>query len=283
MNTNYHIDLVKKPTTGYQRSENDHVLAEKAQELYPTVAAAMLDAVVDGDWQKYCASIEEYDRFVWIESHRGDKSNIFSYKKIKVSPSWTEQLWAPVFERVRKTVQQQWNTPLVLIQNVEVVESWSQGPSSYKDVDGGIGIVDQVHDCIMPVVVAEDKTGHFCKTACTGVDGIMRRVLAMNPHVLGMCITDNNVSVGQDSLVENVYGAGGILISQRGTNGRKEEYPQLNADKFNLVETICLNYLATKTKDDFLIKTSSQSSNVFLRENIDRNGYYIPSNLQQYL
>ena len=62
MNTNYHIDLVKKPTTGYQRSENDHVLAEKAQELYPTVAAAMLDAVVDGDWQKYCASIEKYSK-----------------------------------------------------------------------------------------------------------------------------------------------------------------------------------------------------------------------------
>jgi hypothetical protein len=82
MNVNYHIDLVKKPTTGYKRSANDHALAAKAQELYPAVAAALLEAVEDGNWQKYCNSIEEYDRFVWIESHRGDKTNIFSYKKI---------------------------------------------------------------------------------------------------------------------------------------------------------------------------------------------------------
>jgi len=105
----------------------------------------------------------------------------------------------------------------------------------------------------------------------------------MNPNVLGMCITDNNVSVGQDSLVENVFGAGGILISQRGTNGRKEEYPKLNADKFELVEKICMNYLLTKSKDDFVINTSVQSSNNFLRGIIDCSGYYVPPNLQQYL
>lgn len=283
MNINYHIDLVKKPTTGYNRSAGDHALAAKAQELYPNVAAAMLDAVKHGNWQKYCNVIEEYDRFVWVESHRGDKTNIFSYKKIKVSPSWTEQLWAPVFERVRKSVEAKWNTSLTLIQNTKVAESWSQGPASFKDVDGGVGIVDPTYGCIMPIVVSEDKTGHFCKTACTGVDGIMRRVRTMNPNVLGMCITDNNVSVGQDSLVENVFGAGGVLISQRGTNGSKEKYPKLNADKFALVETICLNYLATKNKDDFLIKKSTKNSNVFLRENIDRSGYYVPPNLQQYL
>lgn len=283
MNINYHIDLVKKPTTGYNRSDNDHALAAMAQELYPAVASAMTNAVEDGDWQKYCSAIEEYDRFVWEQSHKGDKSNIFAYKKIKVSPSWTEQLWAPVFERVRKSVEAKWNTSLTLIQNAEVVESWANGPASFKDVDGGIGIVDQKYGCIMPIIVAEDKTGHFCKTACTGVDGIMRRVRTMNPNVLGMCITDNNVSVGQDSLVENVFGAGGVLISQRGTNGYKEKYPKLNADKFSLVENLCLNYLATKNKDEFLINTSVQSSNVFLRENIDRSGYYVPPNLQQYL
>jgi len=283
MDTNYHINLVKKPTTGYNRTANDHVLARQAEELYPVVAQAMLNAVVDGDWAKYCQSIETYDQFVWEQSQKGDKTNIFAYKKIKVSPSWTEQLWAPVFERVRKSFENQWNTSLALIQNTEVVESWSNGPTSFKDVDGGVGIVDPTHGCIMPIVVAEDKTGHFCKTACTGVDGIMRRVRAMNPNVLGMCITDNNVSVGQTSLVENVFGAGGLLVCQRGTNGVYEKYPKLNADKFELVEKICLNYLANKSKEDFLIKISTASSNVYLRAQIDSNGVYVPPELTQYL
>ena len=238
MNVDYHINLVKKPTTGYNRSENDHVLAKQAQKLYPKASRAMLDVVATGNWQEYCSAIEEYDQFVWEQSHKGDKDNIFAYKKIKISPSWTEQIWAPVFERVRQKVETDWQCSITLIQNSQVVESWGNGPTSYKDVDVGFGIVEPTFKCIMPIVVAEAKTGHFCKTACTGVDGIMRRVLKMNPHVLGMCVTDNNVSVGQDSLVENVFGAGGLLISQRGKNGSKEKYPKLNASRFELVETV---------------------------------------------
>lgn len=284
MNVNYHIDLVKKPTTGYNRTPNDHQLAEQAVKLYPKASAAMTQAVADGNWQKYCAEIEEYDRFVWVESHKGDKSNIFAYKKIKVSPSWTEQIWAPVFERVRQNISKQWKVDLVLIQNMEVVESWANGkPASFKDVDGGIGIVDPSLGCVMPVVTAEDKTGHFCKTACTGVDAIISRVRKMNPNVLGLCVTDNNVSVGQTSLVENVFGAGGVLISQRGQNNSREAYPKLNHDKFELVERLCIGYLSTKQPSDFLNIASNASSNLYLRENIDRTGMYVPAELKQYV
>ena len=116
MNTNYHIDLVKKPTTSYQRSAADHELANLAVKLYPKAANAMTSVVSNGDWQTYCQDIEEYDKFVWEQSHKGDKSNIFAYKKIKVSPSWTEQIWAPVFERVRQKVSLHWGVSLTLIQ-----------------------------------------------------------------------------------------------------------------------------------------------------------------------
>ena len=77
MNTNYHIDLVKKPTTSYQRSAADHELANLAVKLYPKAANAMTSVVSNGDWQTYCQDIEENDKFVWEQSHKGDKSNIF--------------------------------------------------------------------------------------------------------------------------------------------------------------------------------------------------------------
>lgn len=285
MDFNYHINLVKNPSGSYARTAEDQVLATQAVGMYPAVVGAMQKVLVDGDYKDYCKRIRDYDKFVWEQSHKGDKTNIFSYKKIKVSPSWTEQLWAPVFERVRRTISAAWKTELVLIQNIQVVESCgTDGPSGYKDVDGGIGIRSQTWPpAIMPVVTSEKKTGHFCKTACTGVDAITRRVRTMNPEVLSMCITDNNVSVGQDSLVDDVFGSGGLLISQRGTNGKKISYPELDAEKFQLVEKLCTNYLLTKTPDQFTNITTKQKSSVYLRENIDSKGYYIPQEYEQYI
>jgi hypothetical protein len=285
MNFNYHIDLVKNPSGSYSRTAADHALVDRAVTMYPKVVAVMKKVIQDGKYDEYAKSIAEYDRFVWEESHRGDKTNIFAYKKIKVSPSWTEQFWAPVFERVRLQISKTWNTDLVLIQNTQVVESCGKdGPSGYKDVDGGIGILsNRWPPAIMPVVVAEDKTGHFCKTACTGVDGIMRRVRTMNPNVLGMCITDNNVSVGQTSLVDDVFSAGGVLISQRGQNGKKVAYPALDASKFALVEQLCVNYLTTKTASDFLNIVTKKKTTMYLREAIDKKGHYVPAELEQYL
>jgi hypothetical protein len=285
MNYNYHINLVTNDSGGYERTAKDRLLAQQAVAMYSQVVGAMQKVLSDGDYKDYCKNIRDYDKFVWEQSHKGDKTNIFSYKKIKVSPSWTEQLWAPVFERVRTTISEQWKTPLILIQNIQVVESCgADGPTGYKDVDGGIGIRShRWHNTVMPVITSEKKTGHFCKTACTGVDAITRRVRSMNPEVLSMCITDNNVSVGQDSQVDDVFGSGGILISQRGKNGKKDSYPELDASKFEMVEKLCVNYLKEKTPDQYLDIGIKEKSGVFLRESIDTKGYYIPETLKQYL
>jgi hypothetical protein len=287
MDTNYHINLVKKPTTGYNRTANDHVLAKQAEGLYPVVSQAMLNAVVNGDWAKYCQSIETYDQFVWEQSHKGNQTNIFANPKIKIGPSWAEQMWAPVFERVRLEIQKKWNVALELIQNKNVVETLgNKGPSSTKDVDNGIGIVMTIgtKEYIMPIVVGENKGGHYCKVQCNTVDGIIRRVLSMNKNVLAFSLTDNNVSVGKNVVVDHSFGSGGTLICQRGINGKKSKtYPALNVDKFELVERFCINYLSTKTPQDFLNISPSQTSGVLLRDHIDSKGHYVPPELTQYL
>jgi hypothetical protein len=282
MDLDYHIKLVRNETTSYKRTENDALLVSTAETMYPAVKVAMTQVVADGDYEKYVNGIAAYDKFVWEESHKGDKTNIFSYKKIKVSPSWTEQLWAPVFERVRQKMAELWSEGnLVLIQNTEVVEAMgSMGPVAYKDVDCGIGV--QVLDAtghakyILPIIVSECKTGHYCKTACTGVDAIIARVRRMNSSVMGFALTDNNISVGREQPVENVFGSGGILISQRGQNGRRTPYPALRADVLKTVETLCVNYLKTMHIDNFTNVNTIMSTGVLLRDSIDRDGYYIP-------
>lgn len=290
MDTKYHIKLVENPSTGYKRTKEDAVLVAAATALYPVVEQAMIQFVADGDHNKLVSAYKAYDKFVWEASHKGDKTNLFAYKKIKVSPTWTEQMWAPVFERIRIEMSKHWGVELVLIQNMEVVESLSEkGPTAFKDVDGGIGIVKTFpgikKTVVMPIVVAEDKTGHYCKVACTGVDGIVRRVKTMNPNVLAFCVTDNNISVGRNAEVEHVFGSGGVLIQQRGIghNNARISYPELEAGQFKLVETLCLKYLKSKTVEDFLNVTPSKTSGVLLRDRIDSAGSYIPPELEKFV
>jgi len=287
MDTQYHINLVKNPKGGYKRTANDLDLVKQAESMYSVVSDAMLKLVQDGDYKSYINSIETYDKFVWEQSHKGDKSNIFAYKKIKISPTWTEQIWAPVFERVRIIMEKEWNIQLVLIQNMEVVESFGiNGPTAYKDVDGGIGIYKTFKfgkKAVMPIIAAEDKTGNFCKTACTNVDGIIRRVKAMNPDVLALCITDNQVNVGGKVEVDHSFGSGGIIVTQRGKNKKKEVYPKLNSDIFEMVERLSINYLKEKTATDFTDIPHSNTSGIFLREHIDAKGYYVPPELEKFI
>lgn len=289
MDFDYHIRLVQNDTGGYERTEYDWALVARAAALYPQARTAMVAVLEDGDYGSYVTGIESYDRFVWEQSHKGDKSNIFAYKKIKVSPSWTEQLWAPVFERVRTRIADHWaNEDLVTLQNTPVVESLShQGPSGSKVVDGGVAIKVDVAESRqpvhMPIVVSEHKTGHFCKTACTGVDAIIRRVKVMNPKVLALAITDDHVSVGKSQTVDNVFGSGGVLISQRGSNGRRTPYPRLHASRLQMVETLCVRYLKTMTATDFTAVRNVSSRGECLRASIDQNGYFVPGDLRRFL
>ena len=289
MDTEYHINLVKNLGGGYKRTPNDLKLIEQAEKLYPAVRAGMTDVVKDGDYVKYVKAINAYDAFYWEQAHKGDQTNIYAYPKIKIGPSWTEQLWAPFFERVRLQIIDHWkhtDDNMCLVQNTTVVENVSKGGNiGNKDVDGGIAIKVVKNDKTyrMPVVVAEMKGGHMCKTITTQVDAIVRRFKNMNPHVLAFAITDNQASTGKKVLTDTVFGAGGILIVQRGQNHVQEVHPKLNPAMFKLVETISVNYLKTKTFANFINVKPKDHSGVFLRECIDTDGYYIPDTLKQFM
>lgn len=289
MDTEYHINLVKNPGGGYKRTANDLDLIKQAEILYPAVRKAMLDVVSDGDYQKYINGITPYDAFYWEQAHKGDQTNIYAYPKIKIGPSWSEQIWAPVFERVRLQMIDHWkhaDNNVCLIQNTTVVENVSKGGNiGNKDVDGGVAfkVVKDGKTYRMPIVVAEMKGGHMCKTITTQVDAIVRRFKNMNPHVLAFAITDNQASTGKKVLTDTVFGAGGILIIQRGRNHVQETHPMLNPAMFKLVENISVNYLKTKTIKNFTDVKPKDHSGIFLRECLDNEGYFIPDALKQFV
>lgn len=289
MDIKYHINIVSNPASGYTKTSNDIELIAQAKSLYTDVESAMNKVIEDGNYKAYIKAITFYDQFIWTNKHKPNQSNMFANPKIKVSPTWTEQLWAVVFERVRRNISSVWGHDLVLIQNKSSVECVGpNGPTAFKDVDCGIGIIKQFKtgSAIMPIVASECKTGHFCKTACTGVDSIVRRVRSMNDKVLALCITDNNISVGKDVEVDHSFGSGGVLIQQRGIGNNKAKsntYPKLEASQFEFVENLCIDYLLTKTATDFLNVKVSNTSGVYLREHIEDHGYYVPPHLEEFI
>lgn len=289
MDLHYHINLVKKHisgTSGYKDKPDDVYIRNRAFALYPTVEQAQIDVVNDGDYLKYVNTISTYDQFYYDYSRRGDQTNIFAYPKIKIGPSWLEQIWAPVFERVRVEMQKHWEVAnLVTLQNTQVIEYLpSSNQPATKDVDGGIGIQFDLNgkSYILPIVVAEVKGGHFCKTMTTQVDGIFKRFKSMNSNLLCFAITDNKCSIGKDVQVESAWASGGVIIVQRGKNGVKEDYPKLNVENFYKVEELCIRYLKSKSLKDFINVSPKKTSGIYLRSKLNE-GSYIPNELQDYL
>jgi len=296
MDTGYHISLVKNSrSSGYRRSENDKELAKRAELLYEHVIPAIEEVVKTGNWKIYCKKIELYDRFVWEQSHKGDKSNIFAYAKIKIGPSWLEQLWAPVFERIRIRLVKIWGDAfpkisfeLVLIQNQKkkVIESLlSTGHPDTKDVDGGIGVkvLFKNKEYILPIIIMEGKGGHFDKPLCRQVNNLFERFKATNQEVFCIGIHDNNISVGKESQVQSVAGSYDLMVIQRGENRKNEPYPSLNFQRFEEVERVCISYLKELSPTNFNQISLKESDGILLRDHLDTKGYYINPKFEKFL
>ena len=175
----------------------DHPSVKPLIEMWPTVELAIKKVIDDGDYNSFIESIREYDEHIWKESKKADGSNPIAYKKWKIYPSWSELIWAIVYERIRRQLKFE----TVLIRTDKVLEgATSAGDVFYKDVDGGLAIKGSINgkNVLFPVVVMEHKGGHFCKTACTGVNAIGRRFHDTNPNIITVQITENQVTVGKD-------------------------------------------------------------------------------------
>ena len=295
MDTNYHINLVINTSSGHKRTNNDKQLAVEAESLYKEVVPAMIKAVQTGDWSKYCKSIENYDRFVWEQSHKGNEANMFANPKIKVGPSWLEQLWAPVFERIRIKIEMIWNEEfpdikfeLVLIQNQKkrVIESLpTVGSPDTKDVDGGIGVKFFIKEkeYILPIIVMEGKGGHFDKPLTRQVNNLFERFKETNQNILCIGIHDNNISVGKDCQVQSVASEYDAMIVQRGKNKSNEVYPLLNSSMFTLLEKTCIDYLKELSPMNFNQIQPCESDGILLRDYIDSQGCYMSPRLKEFI
>lgn len=220
-------------------TESDHPYVQHAATMLEQVEQAMKDYVEDKiTTEQYIDRITPYDQFMWEKAHeKPQKSNPINTGQNKKYSTWREQKWAPVFEKIRRRVEPQWSTSLVVIQNKQVVETvYNDGYIAFKDVDGGLAIESTINNkkVLIPVIAVEDKGGHACSTCFNGVNAQGLRLHQSFPNAKHVFITDNNVSVGANKGMQ-IADHINLTVLERGTNRVHEEYPKLHASRWQEV------------------------------------------------
>lgn len=241
-------------------------------QMWSDVEDAIKKVINDGDYQTYVKSIEPYDRHIWTESKKEDGSNPIAYKKWKIYPSWSELNWAIVYERVRNQIPFE----TVLIRTDKVLEgATTQGSIFYKDVDGGLAIRGVLNgiSVLYPVVVMEHKGGHFCKTACTGVNAIGRRFHDTNPNVVTVQITENNITVGKDQTDTLINEIDRFIVDRGRNQVDNNSYWPRNFKEMQEHELDLVSLLSTAKPDYFTKINIENVSSKSLREQLVETNY----------
>lgn len=259
-------------------SDTDKPEVIEALAMLDAVEKAMQDLVAGNiTIGEYIDEITPYDRFMFTKAKlKPQKTNPINTLQNKKYSTWREQKWAPIFELVRKNLQNTWvGTKLVVIQNKPVVETvYSSGYIAYKDVDGGLGIEMNINGktVLVPVVAVEDKGGHACSTCFNGVNAQGLRLHQSFPTAKHIFITDNNISVGKDKGAE-IADHINLVVSERGVNRNHEAYPALIPQRFQSVLDGLTAELSKMQPSDFTKYNVIQSKNSkTLREQVDREG-----------
>lgn len=268
--TEYHFNILNDP------KDNNHHMVQKALEYIDVFETAIVNVINDGDWEKYINSILKYDKFLWECHHlHPQKTNPINIIQNKKYSSYRETLLYPLWIRVSKQLEFE-TTPLI---NKSVPQTiFEDGSINYKDVDGGVGIICEFNneEILLPIVTNEDKSGHFCKTQASNVNGINRKFKQLNSNIITICTTDNQVTIGKN-VDGNLLYETNMLVPLRNNNLNHKIYNSLNHNVLRDVEKILINKLNTMGSESFSCGTYKITSktNKLIREFIDSQEIYL--------
>lgn len=249
-----------------------HPMIEKALSMLDTLDMAITTVIRNGDWVNYVNLITDYDKFLWeCNHHYPQKTNPINILQNKKYSSYRETLLLPLWIRIKNKLP--FHTEL-LLNNPVVQTIYSDKTYTYKDVDGGLGVL--YNKKIFPIIVDEDKSGHFCKTTAKNVNGIMECFKKMNTNIITMSTTDNKVTIGKKIDAEDLPSLD-IIASVREKNGYNSEYQSLNAKIFEELETKIVSKVLERGEESFMFEKYliTKKQNKLIRESIDDNGLYI--------
>lgn len=268
--TEYHSNILNDP------KDINHLMVQKSFEYIEGFEKSIEDVINDGDWEKYIKSILEYDKYLWECHHlHPQKTNPINIIQNKKYSSYRETLLYPLWVRISKQI----NFKTVELINKSVPQTiFEDGTVNYKDVDGGLAIICKFYgkEILLPIVTNEDKSGHFCKTQASNVNGINRKFKQLNSNIITICTTDNQVTIGKN-VDGNLLYETNMLVPLRKNNLNHKIYNELNYEVFRDVEKILvkeLNNLGINSFNCDNYKTTKKT-NKRIRESIDSQKIYL--------
>jgi hypothetical protein len=190
---------------------------------------------------EYVQLVKPFDQHLYKCYYTGgQKTNPLNTNQNKAFSLWKELYWTPMVERLRKRLVEATGIPFVLIQGEKkrvAVSVYKNGKWKTKDVDLGIGLLHP-DGYIIPVIAIECKGGHACTTCHDGIWGQGTRMKKTFPNALQGFITDNNISVGKQTPMEEYSDAIDFELIERGDNKNRKlkVYSPLWADRLSLAE-----------------------------------------------
>jgi hypothetical protein len=251
--------------------ESNHDMVKQAISMVDNLEETIKKVINNGDWDEYIKNITPYDKFLWECNHlHPQKTNPINILQNKKYSSYRETLLLPLWVRIQSKLP--FETELLL--NKSVVQTiFSDETVGEKDVDGGLAI--RCGKLLLPIIVNEDKSGHFCRTSAKNVNGILECFKVLNSNIIRMCSTDNNVTIGKEVDAEDLSSFQ-IIASLRKENGKNKVYQELNPEIFLNLENMIVDEITKRGVESYncekyIIK---QKQNKKIRESIDNTGLY---------
>ena len=271
-------DFVKKSSNGKWKNHTDLIEAIEYQDVVEKAIISFSNFEISAD--EYVKLVSPFDQFLFKRYNTGaQKTNPFNTTQNKAYSMWKEQYWAPLLERLRKRLIEETGLDWILIQgekNRVAVSVYKCGKCKTKDVDIGIGLIHP-NGYVIPVIAIECKGGHACSTCHDGIWGQGRRMKQTFPNALQGFVTDNHVTVSQETPIEEYSDAIDFEIIQRGDNKTYDNkvYAPLLPNQLSLAEDKLFEKVSSMPEAHWrTINLLPATSGIGFRQQMDEHGSY---------
>lgn len=257
--------------------EGNHPYVQRAMEFLPEFESAVNEVYESGDWNTYCTQVNEYDKYLWEVYHNEKQAtNPINTIQTKKYSSYRETLLYPLWKRI----SDQLTFPTEVVQNKSVAQViFDDGTCQYKDLDGGLYLYQNHMGFTIPtpVLVHEDKGGHFCATQGSNVNAIFRKFKDLSRDIVSITTTDNKITIGKNKDY-SFMSSTNYIFSLRGKNGVNYiQHSPLVGSRFEFIEQNIIEKLNELGQEPFLIQNLNIKTKHLktIRESIDKLGVVV--------
>jgi hypothetical protein len=251
------IELLKK----FKKKVDKDIVEENSKdkkdllELQKILSSLDLDSFKNSNnINNFIKKITPADKILFVHRHQyPNASTVINTRQRKYASQWSEIIWSLAFEKLTESLQKKTYMKLHTIRDDDVVIGiFENGSQKTKTVDAGIAIESANpitnKKILIPLILAEDKTGHACGTTHSNFNGVSSQIRSSFNKAVNFLLTENNVSSGQTTIVDAYDSIDGTIQIR---TGDKIDRKKMNPVPYYPIRTENINKFYTKMDEYF--------------------------------